>query len=292
MKKLIILVGPPGSGKSTTAKSFMYAEYTYINQDSQGKDGHLKFFMDALLADKNIVVDRLNFNKQQRERYLIPAKGAGYETEIVVLHESYGDCLNRCLNRKDHETIKDSQSAHSALNTFFSKYERVQDDEADKVTRIWPENSNKSSAIWIDIDNTLSDATHREHYLQGPKKNWTGFFSEMSNDPMNGWCKQILLAMRSVGYDILICSGRPDNYREQTVAWLTKNNISPHFYKLFMRPRSDSRPDYIAKEIMYEFEVKTKYDLLFSIDDRKQVIDKIREHGVLVLDCAGPKGNF
>src|SRR5271165_2932489 len=128
MPKITLLVGPPGSGKTSLAQNIIYdfeLDTVYVNQDSQGKE-HLTRFHDAVTAGKDIVVDRLNFNKIQRDRYLIPAKNAGYQTKIVVLHESYETCFQRCMDRKDHETIKDEANARSALNMFFSKYERVQ----------------------------------------------------------------------------------------------------------------------------------------------------------------------
>ena len=152
MKKCVILVGPPGSGKTTIAHQ-VFDTHTYINQDIQGKE-HLHNFDMAVLAGEDVIIDRMNFNKLQRSRYLDIAKTNGYETEIVVIHESYKTCLERCLKRQDHPTIKDEQSARSALATFFGKYERVQDEEADKVTRIWPEGDKPLAAI-SDLDGTL-----------------------------------------------------------------------------------------------------------------------------------------
>ena len=82
-KELVLLVGPQGSGKTTLAKSY-FSNYQWINQDQLGKENHLKEFTYSLKSEINIVVDRINHTKQQRARYLIPAKEAGYKTRIVV----------------------------------------------------------------------------------------------------------------------------------------------------------------------------------------------------------------
>lgn len=287
MSNLILLVGPPGCGKSTFC--YDYPNYVRISQDDQGKDGHARAFLNAIEKSQDIIVDRMNFNKEQRNRYLVPAKNAGYVTRIIVLHESSKVCLQRMSLRQNHPTIKTEENALAALQTFFTKYERVEDCEADIIDRVWPKRE-KTPAIVSDIDNTLADATHREHFVNGPgKKDWKSFFDKMGEDKSNQWCVSILDLM-SGKFDILLTSARPDDYREVTTTWLFDNHV--YYDKLIMRRKGDYRKDDIVKEILYEFEIKSHYDVLFWIDDRKQVIDKIRSHGIVVLDCAGPKGNF
>ena len=295
MSNLILLVGPSGSGKSSLAKELIeqdgehVAATVYINQDSQGKD-HLALFQKALTENKDIIVDRMNFNKQQRARYLNPAKERKYETKIIVLHENYETCLKRCVKRiGNHETVHTKEDAQNALNMFFSKYERPTYDEADVIDFRYPENTLKLDAIWCDIDNTLSDAEHREHFLKGEKRNWKGFLEHMHLDPVNNWCKKILNSMQK-DHIICISSGRPDNYRTVTEKWLKDNNIK--YDHLSMRQRSDSRQDYIVKENILDFEVLSRFNLVFALDDRKQVVEMLRSRDVLVLDCAGPKGDF
>ena len=95
MPSIILLIGPPGSGKSTLAAKWKQQGWTIINQDSQGKDGHWNAFQEALKEQKPIVIDRMNFNKEQRAKYIIPAKAAGYDVEVDIVHESLQTCMRR-----------------------------------------------------------------------------------------------------------------------------------------------------------------------------------------------------
>jgi predicted kinase len=294
MPKLLMFVGPPASGKSTLSRAVMhqhFGEFQYVNQDSQGKGGHMIEFNAALEAGKSIIVDRMNFNKEQRNRYLVPAKAAGYETEIRVIHEPYKVCFQRALNRKDHETIKEEKDARSAIDFFFKTYERVEDGEANKVVRHWPTH-HKPSAIICDLDGTLCNVEHRRHHVRKPdgeKKNWAAFNRELVNDTINVWCAEILSALGRTSLHLtVLCSGRSDNDRKPTMEWLDKHGVV--YNDLLMRHRQDHRQDSIVKEIILDFEILTRYTPLFMIDDRKQVVDMWRKRGFICLQC--DEGNF
>jgi predicted kinase len=295
MPKLTVLVGPPGSGKSTLARKLCWFgekqnHATYINQDSQGKE-HMAMFEEAIASGKNVLIDRMNFNKEQRSRYLAPAKAAGYETEIKILHESQETCLRRMQDRKDHETIHNESGAKGALKTFFTKYERPTDDEADIVTRIFPDGK-KPMAIVCDLDGTLCDISARLHHVRDGKRNWKAFFEEIPTDTVNKWCADLLKHL-SIDYPIVFCSGRSQEYEKTTVEWLNRGNVplpGGHGSWLFMRPTGDYRQDSIIKEVLLDFEILTRFEPFYFIDDRQQVVDKYRSRGYTVLQCA--KGSF
>lgn len=306
MKQLVMLVGPPGSGKSTLAKKYEDQGLVRISQDDQGKSGHLDLFLQSLNDGHSIVVDRMNFNVQQRSNYILMAKKAGYTTTIVVIHESYATCLERALKRAEnegHPTIKDEKNARSALQVFFTKYERPKNEEADLVTFIYPEGP-KPKVIVCDLDGTLCDVEHRRHHVRGTdeksstinpdgsisitvkpfKKDWAAFFRDIPKDPANQWCLDILAKFNASGTRIVFCSGRDDNQRKMTVEWLDKH--CGFMYTLYMRNRQDSRQDSIVKEIILDFELLTRYTPYFMIDDRDQVVEMWRKRGFTCLQCA------
>lgn len=285
MKLLKILVGPPGSGKSTLSQ--IYSDYVRISQDDQGKLGHWEVFTGALTQGKDIIVDRMNFDVRQRAKFIEPAKAAGYEIQIEVLHESRQTCLDRMHKRERHPTIKDAASAVSALNTFFSKYERPTLAEASQVYYRYPDHS-RESAVVCDLDGTLCNIDHRLHHVRGDgKKDWRSFFQGLEWDTINPWCEEILEAMGNK-HRLVFASGRPDNYHQETANWLSRHEFSPLY--LYMRNRHDQRQDYIVKEIILDFEILTRFTPLFFIDDRKQVVDMWRRRGYTVLHCA--EGDF
>lgn len=281
-KEIALLVGPPGCGKSTTAKKV--AGRTYINQDSQGQKGHLDLFTEAIKRGDSIVVDRMNFSIEQRKRYLEPAIKAGYTASITVFETPRQICLDRCIARQGHETIKDATTANKSLNFFFSHYEKPLSTEAN-VVKFIQEPLEKTQAIVVDLDGTIADASHRMHYVKCEgKKNWGGFFKGIENDEVNEPVAEIVRHFAG-DYEIVYCSGRPeDQCREATEKWLKKNGL--WYQHLYMRSTSDYRSDDIAKEILLDYELLPRFIPLFFLDDRDRVVSLWRRRGFTCLQVA------
>jgi predicted kinase len=285
-------MGPPGSGKSSHAAALEAQGYFRISQDDQGKE-HLELFHSHITTGRDIVIDRMNFDKQQRNRYRLEAIKNGYTVNFVEFVVPRQVCYDRCMDRRDHPTINDKSDVYldmtarinlkrkhtdSALNTYFSRYEEITEDEGE-VLRIQYNAPKKKVAIAVDIDGTLANLDHRLHYVKGEgKKDWGSFFRTVGEDGVYEDVAE-LVRQQSDHCDIILCSGRTeDQTREATIVWLEKYCIP--YNKLIMRPAMNYKRDDITKAMLYRYEIKPYYDIKFILDDRQTVVDKWRSMGL------------
>lgn len=144
-------------------------------------------------------------------------------------------------------------------------------------------------AIIVDLDGTLCNTVHRQHHMNGPKKDWKAFYGAIAEDDPNEWCRTIVEMHAERGYEILFVSGRPGQYREVTETWLKR--VMPMVqYTLLMRPEGDFRKDCDVKLEIYQQHIEPYYNIAFALDDRQQVVDMWRAQGITCLQCA--KGDF
>lgn len=144
----------------------------------------------------------------------------------------------------------------------------------------------KPKAVIIDLDGTLANCDHRRHYVQ--KDNyWTKFYEEMVNDPVNEWCRN-LIDLYSKKYEILLVTGRPEDYLKHTSFWLADNKIQHD--QLYMRSKKDYHEDSIVKKEIYKSLIEPNYDVELVVDDRNSVVKMWRSLGLVCLQCA--EGNF
>jgi predicted kinase len=116
VKRLIILVGIPGAGKTTLAKKIMekgfhclsadpIREELYGNAAEQGdKEEVFKIFFerfdDALSKELDIIIDNTNLNPRQRKPILERAQKANYaDVQLWLLDVPLDVCLKRNASR-------------------------------------------------------------------------------------------------------------------------------------------------------------------------------------------------
>jgi FMN phosphatase YigB (HAD superfamily) len=128
----------------------------------------------------------------------------------------------------------------------------------------------KEEIVIFDIDGTLADVSERVHHLQKSPKDWGSFFGGMGQDK----------AVTNIR--IILCSGRNERHRKDTVEWLANHGVNYH--ELLLRKDGDKRSDVVVKRELAAHIDKSK--VLFIVEDRSGVVEMWRKEGLLCLQCA------
>lgn len=140
----------------------------------------------------------------------------------------------------------------------------------------------------FDIDGTLADLTHRLHFIQGPKKDWTGFFANCEKDAPIPEVGLVATALGVAGHTIIYSTGRSESAREITENWLDAYGLPVG--EVFMRRDGDHREDNIVKSELLDAIIEIYGDIAGVFEDRQQVVDMYRARGLRVFQVA--PGNF
>ena len=142
----------------------------------------------------------------------------------------------------------------------------------------------KEPAIMCDLDGTLA--------LKHEGRTWFDA-STCDRDEINIPVLEVISAFYPT-HHIIFCSGREDKDREPTLKFINKcfpTLIENHDFLLFMRETNDFRKDSIVKHEIYHRYIKDKYEILFVLDDRSQVVNMWRDAlGLVCFQVA--EGNF
>ena len=139
----------------------------------------------------------------------------------------------------------------------------------------------------FDIDDTLSNSNHRAHWISkdNPNKNWGTYYSLLIEDSPIDAVVEILQCLYEEGHRIILCTGRPEKYRNLTVQWLEKYKIPAN--DLFMRQISESElPNAQAKQIMFERIKTAGYSPVAVFEDNPLSVEMWKNCGLTVLQIA------
>lgn len=136
--------------------------------------------------------------------------------------------------------------------------------------------------VIFDIDGTLADISGREHHVRRHPKNWKAFFEGMAEDKAVASMVRLCNILFEAGVYVILCSGRNEEHRPQTVEWLGRMGVKYHEIRL--RADGDMRSDVKAKREMLRDIDKSK--ILFIVEDRSRVVEMWRSQGLTCLQCA------
>ena len=315
--KVLLLKGLPASGKSTYAKKLAEEGWVRTNKDTIRLDTRLfptgynfknkkhekqvvkernRQIEAALSEGKNVVVDDTNLSPVHTRKVMLLAQkyDADFEIKDDFLKVPLSELIERDKNRENsvgenvirrmfHESVK-------TLPTF------VQFNPA------------LPTCVISDIDGTLT---------LGPKNRSPYEWHKVGNDDLNRATAYVLDGINVMNYakeygeesvfdrmgskknnvKVFLFSGRDEVCRTETEEWLERNCVQ--YDELFMRPtdRVDEKgnqvSDVIIKRELFNEHIRNKYNVLFIMDDRKQVCDMWRDElGLTVMQLGDPNWSF
>lgn len=130
-----------------------------------------------------------------------------------------------------------------------------------------------------DLDNTLADTAHRQHFLETRPKNWAAFFAAAPADPP--LAEGIALVLESAREcEVLYLTGRPERCRRDTLDWLAAHGLPEG--RVYMRSNADRRPARFTKlEILRRLAQDREIRVL--VDDDEMVCDDAERAGFTVV---------
>lgn len=133
-------------------------------------------------------------------------------------------------------------------------------------------------AYIFDIDGTIADGSHRLHHIQKAQKDWDGWYVGVSEDKPIAHIIDLACALSDAGKIIVYVSGRSDQCRSDTEAWLVKHGLP--IGPLFMRKAGDHRNDDVLKVEILAAVRAAGYEPIMAFDDRDRVVAAWRAAGV------------
>lgn len=294
MAKLIITRGLPGSGKTTWAKAQPHA--VRVNRDELRRmmhGGHTgegwaerqvslaqRAQIDALLrAGVNVISDDTNLRGKTVRELAELALLAGAE---VTLEDFTWVPMEICIER-DALRPESDQVGPEVIKRMHERYLAGKRPALELPAAVTVERYEPSldlpAAILVDLDGTVAIIGDRSPY------DASLVHLDIPNTPVI----EAVRAMHAAGHTIVFCSGRTDDHRPLTEAWLAEH-VGVPYAELHMRRAGDTRRDAVVKREIFEDRIRHRWRIVAVFDDRNQVVRMWRELGLTVFQVA--EGNF
>lgn len=303
MKKVILPRGIPGSGKSTWVKDqlaahtpgtavrlnnddlsmMLYNEFwgNFYNNSSKELLHHLRLSMLKTFLEQDyithIYIDNTNLatNTVKALQDVTLLHGA----EFIVVDDFLSVPIEECIER---DSKRDRVVGADVIRKMAKPVEKLKPwtTPLTPVIEKYDNEQDLPEVIICDIDGTLALMDGRDPYD----------YSLVHTDKPYGAVVDLVYDMWDAGTRVIFMSGRNDDSREQTTAWLNEHVIAGDL-ELHMRKTGDYRPDWIVKYELFQEHIAGKYRVKFVLDDRNQVIDLWRRKlGLPTFQVAD--GNF
>ena len=281
MRKIIVLQGPPASGKSTWAREMAKAgtPYVIVSRDaireSRGdywipeQEDYITVLeefavISAIGRDLIPIIDATNLNPKTIEKWEATAREFNCEIEYKRFYVPFKEALAR-------DKARSRPVGEKVLKRFYSQYfheEYIKEVGYDNVP-IRPHN-NKPNCVVFDIDGVIA------HHQGRLPFDW----DNLENDLCDSRIVEIIKQFNLLAVKIIFLTGRPESVRTKTENWIRKNIPGINF-SLIMRGANDFRSGEIVKKELWEQCIEPKYNTLSVYEDSNKCADMWRELGIL-----------
>lgn len=303
MKKIKIVVGLSGSGKSTWAKEFCKnnPEWLRINRDDIRKsmlmvplneyhqwesaakyrieklvtEQHNQLMINALRDGWHVILDNTHLKQSYINEYkkLLTEKFESFEISYQLMDVPLEICLENDKKREDvvgETVIREQFQKLGSLKKLLTFKTETYTRERFLATQ----NEDLPRCVLVDIDGTVAQMQGRYPF------DWNRVGEDLPKQNII----RLVKALKENGNQIIFFSGRDEVCRNITREWICEYfqwKLSD--FQLFMRKSNDQRKDSDIKFELYEEHIRNKYFVELVIDDRQQVVDMWRRK--LGLTC-------
>lgn len=279
--------GLPGSGKSTWAKEMLAKDpnLVRVNKDdlrammhsgkwSKQNEKQVLYMRNEIICQslsggRSVIVDDTNFNPDHEQKL---REFAEFNKAEFVIKDFTNVPLDVCIAR---DAQRSNPVGKKVIVGMYRKYINANDK---KPLNPIVYADNLPYCVIFDLDGTLAHITDRSPYdgkscaSDVPNKSIIALFDLCFSE----WADYSHLSR-------IILSGRNEESRSETEKWLSDHGVD--YDGLFMRAEGDTRKDAIVKKELFEKHIKDKYNVLFIVDDRDQVVALWRSMGITCLQC-------
>jgi predicted kinase len=294
MSKVLILKGLPASGKSTFARKLLRGDihdlrgkWVRTNKDELRAMLHDSYWskenerlvvairdliiIESLAAGFNVVVDDTNLHPKHEKDITDLVASFKPDVDVKFFEIDVKEAIKRDLKRPVSVGEKVIRGMHKQfLQPTIEPYAPSKD---------------LPRAIICDIDGTLAHMDGRTPF------EWHKVHTDKLDEPVAEILSRYYTTdpmAEENDPQIIILSGRDSDCKDITEEWLKAKGIK--YDHIFMRAAKDNRKDSIVKRELFDAHIRDKFQVMFILDDRDQVVEMWRGMGLKVLQVAS--GDF
>ncbi len=291
MKRIILTVGCPGSGKSTWTREFIAKNpgYFNVNRDDyrQSIMGHeerdeykytkkkegivtcmqfdaAKGILYGGDSVKGVIISDTNLNPERRLAWETFAKEYNWKIEYKVFDVPWTELVKR-NNKRGTKAVP--------IDVLRSMYSHMR---AYLGLPVYTGTPGKPKAVIFDVDGTLAKMVDRSPYD----------LEKCDTDIINPMVVELSKMYDKQGYQIIVVSGRecgteedPMKYYRMTRKWVEDFAHVPLVMQC-QRVQGDDRKDDVVKEEIFWEKIAPHFDVKLAVDDRQNVVEMWRRIGV------------